>query len=96
MINGKQRSYLKSLAHNIDPILIIGKNGITETVLKQVDEALEARELVKIKLLDTSFLNANDVANTMAEELRAEFVQSIGGKFVLYRESKEPKINIPK
>lgn len=96
MINGKQRSYLKSLAHNIDPILIIGKNGITETVLKQVDEALEARELVKIKLLDTSFLNANDVANAMAEELRAEFVQSIGGKFVLYRESKEPKINIPK
>ena len=96
MITGKQRSYLKSLANNIDPILQIGKNGITDTVIMQADEALEARELIKVKVLNNSFLNAKETANEMAEVLKAEFVQSIGSKFVLYRKSEEELINIPK
>lgn len=96
MITGKQRSYLKSLAHKIDPIFQIGKNGLTENFIKQLDEALEARELIKVKILKNSFLNATEVASELAERLGAEFVQSIGNKFVLYRESKEnKKIELP-
>lgn len=96
MITGKQRSYLKSLANSIDPILQIGKNGITDTVIKQADEALEARELIKVKVLNNSLLDVKETANSMMEELNAEFVQSIGSKFVLYRKSEDELINIPK
>jgi len=97
LLTGKQRSYLKGLANTMDPIFQIGKNGITENFIKQVDDALEARELIKIKVLNNSFLEPKEVANDLAEKLDAEFVQSIGNKFVLYRESKEKKkIQLPK
>ncbi len=96
MLTGKQRSYLKSLANSIEPLMQIGKGGITENVLKQIDDALTARELIKIKILSNSMLEAKDAANEIAESLRAEYVQSIGNKFVLYRESKEKIINLPK
>lgn len=96
MLTGKQRSYLKSLANGIDPIMQIGKGGVTENVIKQIDDALEARELIKISVLNNSMLEAKDTANEIAEAVRAEFVQSIGNKFVLYREAKEKQINLPK
>ncbi|TAH62053.1 MAG: ribosome assembly RNA-binding protein YhbY [Gottschalkiaceae bacterium] len=96
MISGKQRSYLKALANTIDPIFQIGKNGITESFLKQVDEALEAREIVKINVLNNSSLTAKEAADQVVDSLNAEFVQSIGNKFVIYRESKEnKKIELP-
>ncbi len=96
VLKGKERSYLKSLSNTLEPILIIGKNGVTDNVIKQLDDALEARELIKIKLLDNSGLDAKEVANDVAKVLKAEFVQSIGSKFTIYRKAKEPKINIPK
>lgn len=96
MLKGKERSYLKSLSNTLEPILIIGKNGVTENVIRQLDDALEARELIKIKCLDNSGLDAKEVANDVAKVLKAEFVQSIGSKFTIYRKAKEPKINIPK
>lgn len=96
MISGKQRSYLKALANTIDPIFQIGENGITESFLKQVDEALEAREIVKINVLNNSSLTAKEAADQVVDSLNAEFVQSIGNKFVIYRESKEnKKIELP-
>lgn len=97
MLTGKQRSYLKGLTHKIDPIFQIGKNGITENFIKQVDDALEARELIKIKVLNNSLLDPKETANLLAEKTNAEFVQSIGNKFSLYRESKEnKKIQLPR
>lgn len=96
MLTGKQRSYLKALANSVEPIMQIGKGGITENVLKQIDDALEARELIKINLLNNSMLEVKDTANEIAESIGAEYVQSIGNKFILYRESKEKLINIPK
>jgi len=96
MLTGKQRSYLKALANSIDTIIQIGKGGVTDGVLKQIDDALNARELVKVSILQNSMLEAKAVANEVAKSLGAEFVQSIGSKFVLYRESKEKIINIPK
>jgi RNA-binding protein len=91
LLTGKQRSYLKAMANNLDPIFQIGKNGVTENFIKQVDEALEVREIIKIKVLNNSFLDAKEIASELAEKTNAEFVQSIGSKFVLYRESKENK-----
>ena len=97
MITSKQRSYLRSLAHNIDPTVYIGKAGVTDNVIKEIDQCLEARELVKIKLQEGAELDAKTVANELAPELRAEFVQAIGRKFTLYRESKENKqIELPR
>ncbi len=97
MITGKQRSYLKSLANKLEPIVHIGKGGITPNILNQVSEALEARELVKVKLLDNSLLEAKDTANEVCDALKAEYVQSIGNRFVVYKESeKNKKIQLPR
>ena len=97
MMTSKQRSYLRSLAHNIDPTVYIGKAGVTDNVIKEIDQRLEARELVKIKLQEGAELDAKTVANELAPGLRAEFVQAIGRKFTFYRESKENKqIELPR
>lgn len=97
MITSKQRSYLKSLAHSIEPSVYLGKGGLTENVIKEVEVNLEARELVKVKLQEGCALQPKDVANQVAERLGAEFVQAIGKKFTLYRESKENKqIELPR
>lgn len=97
MLTGKQRSYLKGLANTMDPFCQIGKNGLSENFIKQVDEALETRELIKVKILQNSLLGATEVANQLCDQLGADFVQSIGSKFVIYRESKEEKkIELPK
>lgn len=97
MITGKQRSFLKSMANSIDPIFQIGKGGVSDNLIKQVDDALNAREIVKISILNNSELDPTEVAMELAEELNAEFVQSIGKRFTLYRESeKNKKIDLPK
>lgn len=97
MLTGKQRSFLKSMANTMDVTLQIGKNGVTESLIKQVDEDLENRELIKINVLNNSMLDVDQVARELTEETDAEFVQSIGNKIVIYRESKENKeIELPK
>jgi len=96
MITGKQRSYLRRLANGIEPIFQIGKGGITENVIKQFDEALEARELVKATVLKNALAGTRDICEEIAEATGAEIVQVIGSKFVLYRESKNNKaIELP-
>lgn len=96
MITGKQRAYLRGLANNLDPIFQIGKNGIEEAFLKQLTEALEARELIKIKVLENSGLMAKEASNHICEKIGCEGIQAIGSKIVLYKKSsKKPKIEIP-
>ncbi|SHJ82425.1 ribosome assembly RNA-binding protein YhbY [Paramaledivibacter caminithermalis] len=89
MLTSKQRAYLKGLANNIEAIAYIGKEGITEGVLKQLDDALEARELIKVSIQKNSILDTKEAANEVARLTRSEVVQAIGRKFVLYRKSKE-------
>jgi RNA-binding protein len=86
MITGKQRSFLKSLANTMDSTLQIGKNGITENLIKQVDEDLESKELIKINLLNNSMLDTKDVARELTEKTNSEFVQNIGNKIEIDRE----------
>lgn len=96
-MTSKQRAYLKSLAMTMEPILQIGKSSVTPEMVQAVDEALEARELIKLHMLKNCFDDCNEVAQTLAGRTRSQVVQVIGKKIVLYRESKTKKrIELPK
>ena len=91
MITSKQRAYLRSLSSDLDTIFQIGKGGISEEICNQLSNALEARELVKVKVLDNSGYTAKEAANEIAEVIGCEVVSCVGSKFVLYRESVKKK-----
>ncbi len=96
-ITSKQRAYLRGLAMNEDTIIQIGKGGITDNLVMSVVDALKARELVKGKVLESSLLSAREACEALAEACKAEQVQFIGSKFVLYRRNDaEPKIELVK
>lgn len=91
MITGKQRSYLKSLANTMNPLLQVGKNGINENVINQLNELLEAKELIKITVLKNSPVEVEEIVEEILEGTNSEFVQAIGNKLVIYKESEENK-----
>ncbi len=96
MLTGKQRSYLRALANNLQPIFQVGKGGINDNMIKQFTDALEARELIKATVLRNAESDTRTVAEELAEAVDAQLVQVIGNKFVLYRESeKSPVIELP-
>lgn len=89
MLTGKQRAQLRALANSLDTIVHVGKGGITDNLVKQADDALRVRELIKCRVQDNSELTAREAAELLAESCGAESVQVIGSRFVLYRESRE-------
>ncbi len=91
MLTSKQRAYLRSLANNLDTIFQIGKGGISEETCTQISNALEARELIKLRVLDNSGYTAKEAASEIAEAIDADVVSCVGTKFVLYRESEKKK-----
>ena len=95
-LTSKQRAQLRGLANGIDTILHVGKDGIGDNLITQANDALEARELIKGKVLENSLMTAREAAEALAVAVRAEVVQVIGTKFVLYRPShnKEKKDRI--
>ena len=90
-MTSKQRRYLMKLASSIDPIFQIGKSSVTPELAAAVEEALEARELIKLHVLKNCFEDGRALANQLAEATYAEVVQVIGKKIVLYREARDPK-----
>ena len=97
MLTGKQKRYLRAMGNEMVPILQVGKGGIVETVVSQADEALEARELIKGRVLQNSSEEPKTVAAELAEQTGSELVQVIGRNFLLYRQSKDkPLIVLPK
>ena len=90
-MTSKQRSYLMKLASSIDPIFQIGKSSVTPELAAAVEEALEARELIKLHVLKNCFEDGRALVNQLAEATYAEVVQVIGKKIVLYREARDPK-----
>lgn len=86
-LTSKQRAQLRGLANSIDTIIHIGKEGIGDNLIKQADNALEARELIKGRALENSLLSSREAAEALAKATRSEVVQVIGSKFVLYRET---------
>ena len=89
MLTGKQRSYLKALAQKEEAKVFIGREGLTANVIKEMDNYLEAHELLKVKIQEGSELDPKETANGLLTELNCEFVQAIGRKFTLYRRAKD-------
>jgi len=89
MLTSKQRAQLRALANSIDTIVHIGKGGITENVVKQAEDALKARELIKCRVLENSMLTAREACDELARLTQSEPVQVIGSRFVLYKRNEE-------
>lgn len=96
MLTGKQKRYLRSLGVTMEPVLMIGKGGIGDMVIRQALDALAARELIKGRVLGNALAEVDEVAVQLAERCGAELVQIIGHNFLLYkRNEEEPKIELP-
>ena len=93
-MTSKQRAYLKGLAMKIDPILQLGKSGVTPEMTASVEEALAARELIKINVLQNCLFDIHEMADMLAERTKSSVVQVIGRKIVLYRQGKDDKKKI--
>lgn len=91
MLNSKQRAQLRSIAQSYDPVFYIGKLGITDEIVSQLENAINARELIKIGVQDACEYNAREAADIIAPKLGADVVAVIGRKFVLWRRSRDPK-----
>ena len=96
-MTSKQRAYLRGLANKIDAIFQVGKNGISDNLIMQVNDALEARELIKLNVLETSPEDIQEIAHTLSEATNSVLVQTVGNKITLYRaRKKNSKIQVPK
>lgn len=96
MLTGKQKSFLRSEAHHLQPLFQIGKNGLTESVIVQIEEALEAKELIKVNILQNCGEDKKEIAEKLAQREDLNVVQTIGNIIVLYKESVEKKrIELP-
>lgn len=91
MLNSRQRAQLGGMANDYEAIFQVGKMGISENTVKQVDDALEARELIKLTVLETCPLTVREAADELAQKVNADVVRVIGKKFILYKESKNNK-----
>ncbi|MCE5038206.1 ribosome assembly RNA-binding protein YhbY [Staphylococcus auricularis] len=96
MLTGKQKRFLRSKAHHIEPTFQVGKSGVNENMVAQLNDILEKRELIKIHVLQNNFDDKDDLAQTISEATESEIVQVIGSMIVLYKESTEnKKIELP-
>ena len=98
-LTSKERAYLRSLANTIEPIFQFGKGSVTQNYIKQIEDALEARELIKISILENADVTAKELAGELCEKAHCQSVQIIGRKIVLYREARDKdrrKIKLPR
>ncbi|MYL46646.1 ribosome assembly RNA-binding protein YhbY [Virgibacillus halodenitrificans] len=96
MLTGKQKRFLRAEAHHLKPIFQVGKTGVNENMIIQINEALEKRELIKISILQNCMEDKDTIAEELAEGTQAEIVQVIGNNIIFYKESKENKtIQLP-
>lgn len=94
MLTGKQRAMLKQEAHDFKPIINIGKFSITDQLLEAIDEALEARELIKVKILNNNLDDADYIIDTIVQKLNCEFISHIGSIFTIYRKNDDNNYNL--
>jgi len=96
MLTGKQKRFLRSEAHHLDPIFQVGKGGTNDHLIRHIEEALEVRELIKVSILNNNDDDRYEVAKELSERSGAELVQVIGKTIVLYKESRDNKqIQLP-
>lgn len=94
MINAKERAKLKSLSHDYKPVINIGKNSITDEVIKAIDEALNSRELIKIKILNNNLDDQDEILENILNSLNADFVNHLGSIITIYRKSDDNKFEL--
>lgn len=94
MLTGKQRAMLKQEAHDFKPVINIGKFSITDQLLDAIDEALEARELIKVKILNNNLDDADYIIDTIVQKLDCEFISHIGSIFTIYRKNDDNNYNL--
>ncbi|MDK9865462.1 MULTISPECIES: ribosome assembly RNA-binding protein YhbY [Staphylococcus] len=96
MLKGKQKRFLRSKANNVDPTFQIGKSGINDNMVSQINDILENRELIKVHVLQNNYEDKNDLAQSLSDATRSNVVQVIGSMIVLYKESQDNKqIQLP-
>lgn len=96
-LDGKQRRYLRGLAHSLSPLIHIGKDGLTEGVATSVREALRTHELIKVRILESAPISKGEIAPLLAERSGAHLVGKVGHLIILYRmHDEKPKIELPK
>ena len=95
-MTSKQRAYLRGLANTMTPIFQVGKNGVSDNLIEQLSDALEARELIKINVLENSDYEARELGNLLAEKTNSILVQTVGNKITLFRQKKDSKIILPR
>ena len=96
MLTGKQKRYLRGVGHHLKPVIMVGKGEITEALVGETVEALAAHELIKVKILESCLLDRNEAAIELAASSGAEVAQVLGRTILLYKQGKEPKIELPK
>ncbi|APB70385.1 ribosome assembly RNA-binding protein YhbY [Paenibacillus polymyxa] len=97
MLTGKQKRYLRSMAHHLDPVFQVGKNGTNEHLMRHINDAIEKRELMKVQILNNCLDDKHEIAEELATETGSELVQIIGSTIILYKESRDHKeIELPR
>ncbi|MGW8957021.1 ribosome assembly RNA-binding protein YhbY [Paenibacillus sp. NPDC055715] len=97
MLTGKQKRYLRSMAHHLDPVFQVGKNGTNEHLMRHINDAIEKRELMKVQILNNCLDDKHEIAEELAAETGSELVQLIGSTIILYKESRDNKqIELPR
>jgi RNA-binding protein len=96
MLTGKQKRFLRALGHSLKPVIMVGKSEVSDALTAETLKALDAHELIKVKLLESCLMDRNEVASLLAEGCGAETAQILGRTILLYRPAKEPRIELPK
>lgn len=96
MLTGKQKRFLRGLGHGLNPVITVGKGEISEPLVRETAESLEHHELIKVKILESCLLDRHEAAEGLAAACGADVAQVLGRTFLLYRQAKEPKLQLPK
>jgi RNA-binding protein len=95
MLNGKQKRFLRGIGHGLNPIILVGKGELSESLVQETIGALESHELIKVKVLESCLMERHEVADALASASASEVAQVLGKTFLLYRKAKAPKIQLP-
>ena len=95
MLTGKQKRFLRSLGHALQPVIMVGKGDISASLISETDSALTSHELIKVKMLESCQLDRHEAAEQLAAACRADVAQILGRTFLLYRKGDEPKLSLP-
>lgn len=96
MLTGKQNRYLRGLGHGLKPVVMVGKNEMSESLISETDVALAAHELIKVKLLESCTMDRHEVAEALAKACNADVAQILGRTLLLYRKGDDAKLELPK